>query len=228
MRKRVLLVGCLCALGVALGAPASCLAKEARLESEVQALTPPAAGVQAEVVGGDYQLSLTNHSEKIVLVKGYDGESYLRFLPSGEVQVNQNSAAKYVNADRFGQTSIPADITPQSPVRWSRVATGGNYHWIDHRIHLTERGTPPQVKDESKRTKIFDWRVPITVGGQRSRIAGTLTWVPESSSGSNTGWLVGLGAAVLALAVLAFGLARRRRRGAGEAAPREKAVKEAW
>jgi hypothetical protein len=226
-RKRLALLGCLWLCVAALAPGASIAADGARLVSEVRAITPAVEGVDAEVVGGDYQLLLTNRSRETVIVKGYDGESYLRFLPDGEVQVNDNSAARYVNADRLGQTSIPEDITPQSPVKWRRVATGGSYRWIDHRIHLTERGTPPQVKDENKRTKIFDWRVPLKVNGRPSRVAGTLTWTPKSSSGSSGDLIIALAALALALAVFVLAVWRRRRRAAG-AAPREKAPKEAW
>ena len=42
--------------------------------------------------------------------------------------------------------------------------------------------TPPQVKDTSKRTKIFDWQVPIRVGDTPGAINGELFWVPESSA----------------------------------------------
>ena len=55
--------------------------------------------------------------------------------------------------------------TPRRPPKWQAVSRDGTYRWFDHRIHSMEKGTPPQVKDESMRTKIFDWDVPMTVGG---------------------------------------------------------------
>jgi hypothetical protein len=96
-----------------------------------------------------------------------------------------------------------------------------------------ERGTPPQVKDEGVRTKIFDWRVPMTVGTGAVTALGTLEWVPESSSGSSsTGLIVALAVAgALALATLAFFLGRRRRpAAAGQpvTGPRRQEEKEAW
>ncbi len=33
---------------------------------------------------------------------------------------------------------------------------------------------PPQVKDKSKRTLIFNWQVPIAVGARKGAIAGQL------------------------------------------------------
>jgi LPXTG-motif cell wall-anchored protein len=223
-------IGVLAFCGALVLPSASIAASKPPIVSEVRSVSPPVQGLRAEVVGGDYELSVTNRSGKTVVVKGYDGEQYLRFLPNGTVEVNNNSAAKYVNADRYGQTSIPSRITPQSPVRWSSVGGGGTYRWIDHRIHLTEKGTPPQVKDKSKRTKIFDWRVPLTVDGQPARVLGTLTWAPNSSSGTSTGLIVGLAAAAIVLLLAGFMFLRRRRRPAGAppGAKREKAVKEAW
>jgi hypothetical protein len=73
------------------------------------------------------------------------------------------------------------------------------------------------VKDKDTRTKVFDWRVPIVVGGQKGRVAGDLYWQP-SSDGVPRG-------AILALAVLVFAsigfveLVRRRRRRTGVPAP---------
>jgi hypothetical protein len=218
----------LCAL-VLVGAQGAVAAEKAPLVSEVRGLTPPIQGLEVSVVDGDYQLSLENKSGKTVIVEGYDGESYLRFLPDGTVQENKNSAAKYVNADRFGQTAIPDNITPESPVKWQPVASDGSYKWIDHRIHLTERGTPPQVKDPAKRTKIFDWRVPLEVNGERVRALGTLTWAPgsDSSGGSSAPLIAGLvaaGVAVLAAALLLL----RRWRGRLATAPGDREPKEAW
>jgi hypothetical protein len=36
------------------------------------------------------------------------------------------------------------------------------------------RTVPPQVKDEAERTKVFDWKVPLSVGGRPARLSGTL------------------------------------------------------
>ena len=38
---------------------------------------------------------------------------------------------------------------------------------------------PPQVQDKTKRTKIFDWTVPLKIGAAAGAIAGTLFWTPR-------------------------------------------------
>ena len=43
----------------------------------------------------------------------------------------------------------------------------GQFEWHDHRIHWMSPVTPPQVKDKSKRTLIFNWQVPIAVGATK-------------------------------------------------------------
>lgn len=229
-KRSIFPVFCVLCAFLLVGAQGAVAAEKSPLVSELRGLTPPVEGLAVSVVDGDYQLLLENKSGKTVTVEGYDGESYLRFLPDGTVQENKNSAAKYVNADRFGQTAIPDHITPESPVDWQPVASDGSYRWIDHRIHLTERGTPSQVKDPAKRTKIFDWRVPLEVNGLRVRALGTLTWAPESDSsggGASAPLIAGLvaaGVAVLAAVLLLL----RRWRGRLVTAPGDREPKEAW
>src|SRR4051794_14143293 len=57
-------------------------------QSSLERPRPPVEGIDMAVVGGDRFLTLTNKSGKVVLVKGYDDEPYLRFLASGVVQEN--------------------------------------------------------------------------------------------------------------------------------------------
>jgi hypothetical protein len=41
------------------------------------------------------------------------------------------------------------------------------------------QGLPPQVKDKSKRTKVFDWTVPLRVGDRPAAIRGELRYRPK-------------------------------------------------
>jgi hypothetical protein len=191
-------------------------------QSSLERLKPAVPGISMEVVGGDRFLTLTNKTGKVVLVKGYDDEPYLRFLASGVVQENRRSPSKYVNDDRFGLTPVPAIANSDAPPQWRTVSRNGTYKWFDHRTHSMERGIPPQVKDKAKRTKIFDWNVPMQVGGAPVVALGTLQWVPasdSSDSGMSTGAMVAIiAAAVLLLGALAYLLSRRRGRAAPAAA----------
>jgi LPXTG-motif cell wall-anchored protein len=214
----------MCALSVAPPAHAA----DASVVSELQGVQPAADGLELEVAGGDRFLLLTNGTGEEVVVMGYDDEPYLRFLPSRVVEVNTRSPSKYANEDRYALRPVPPQADSNATPKWQAVSRNGSYRWFDHRIHLMEKGTPPQVKDESKRTKIFDWNVPLTIGGQQARALGTLEWVPASSSGTSPLLFVGLGALALLIVGAGLVLMRRRRAGRPAATGGPKPAEEAW
>jgi hypothetical protein len=202
-------------------------------QTKLASIKPDVKGLIVNTEGGDRYLVVKNQTGKVVLVPGYDNEPYLRFLPSGEVEANASSPAKYLNAIRFGtpdNVAIPTSALASTKVKWEKVAGNGSYKWFDHRIHWMEKNPPANVKDKSKRTKIFDWKVPAKVGGTPVTLAGTLSWVPATSdsSGGLSGPAIG-GIAAGALALLAaVALVLRRRRPVTTSPRREKAAEEAW
>jgi hypothetical protein len=224
------LTACAGALAAILAAAIPASAKDSGIVSELRGTKPAVSGLELEVSGGDKFLLLRNGTGKQVIVKGYEDEPYLRFLPNRVVEENLRSPSKYANEDRYALTPLPPQANSDAAPRWKPVSRDGSYRWFDHRIHSMEKGTPPQVKDEGVRTKIFDWRVPMSVAGAPVAAVGTLEWVPAESSGSNTGLLVALiAAAVLLIAGLGFMLGRRRPRSAPAAGgmPRRRET-EAW
>ena len=219
----------MCVISVcALSAAPAALAKNAAVVSELEGVQPPANGLDLEVTGGDRFLVLTNGTSKEVVVKGYDDEPYLRFRPSRVVEVNTRAPSKYANEDRYALRPVPAEADSDATPKWQAVSRDGSYRWFDHRIHLMEKGKPPQVKDENQRTKIFDWNVPMTVGGEPVKAVGTLEWVPASSSGTSPLLFVGLGALVLLIGGAAYALMRRRRGGRPASPGGPKPAEEAW
>jgi hypothetical protein len=200
--------------------------------SELDSIQPPVKGLAVTTSGGDRYLVVKNNTGKLVAIPGYDGEPYLRFLPNGEVQANANSPAKYLNEIRFGtpeNVTIPPSALASTKVKWEKVAQNGAYKWFDHRIHWMQKNPPPIVKDKSKRTKIFDWKIPARVAGTPVTLAGTLSWVPtSSSSGLSGGAIVALIAGALAIVAVVVLLLLRRRRPATTAPRPEKAAKDAW
>jgi hypothetical protein len=218
------------ALAAILGAAIPAFAQDAGVVSELRGTRPAVAGLELQVAGGDRFLLLRNGTGKQVIVKGYEDEPYLRFLPNRVVEENLRSPSKYANEDRYALTPLPPQANSEATPRWKPVSRNGSYRWFDHRIHSMEKGTPPQVKDEGVRTKIFDWRVPMTVAGAPVAAVGTLQWVPAESSGGSTALLVALLAAgILLVATLAFLLGRRRpRAAAGEPRQRRETADEAW
>jgi MYXO-CTERM domain-containing protein len=211
--------------GAAPAAQATSNSKDFR--SELRALKPAPPGVSLRVVGRDRFLELSDSGGRTVLVKGYDNEPYLRFRPDRVVEVNTRSPSKYVNEDRYGLRPVPPSANSHAPPKWKAVSRDGAYTWFDHRIHYMSRDIPEQVKDPDKRTKVFDWRVPITVDGRPVAAVGTLYWDRSSGEGgSNTAVIVAIvcGAAALLVLLAVLGLRRRRRPAAAD----EREPKEAW
>ena len=185
--------------------------------SAVTGITPAAEGVTVEVLNFDDSLQLHNTSGKPVVIEDYDGKPYARLLPDRTVEVNTNSEAYYLNDDRFADVEAPSALGANP--RWKLVDRTGRFAWHDHRAHYMSPAVPKQVTDRGRRTHIFDWKVPITVGGERGAISGTLHWVPlPGAGGLPTGLIWASAAVVVVLCLIVFAV---RRRG-----PREPA--EAW
>jgi hypothetical protein len=178
------------------------------MRSEVTAITPETDGVTVTVLNNDDRLELHNTSGKDVVIAGYEDEPYARVLGDGTVEVNTNSEAFYLNDDRYGDVKVPASLG--SEPKWKRLSRTGRFEWHDHRMHWMSRSKPPQVEDEGAKTRIFDWKVPVTIDGAQGRIAGTLDWVPLPGGGLPTGLIWGSAAVLILLCVAVFVIRRRR------------------
>jgi hypothetical protein len=181
--------------------------------SEITSIVPATDGLTVEVLNFDDSLRLENRSGEDVEITGYDDEPYARIGADGTVELNRNSTAYYLNDDRYAEAEVPGGIDPSAPPEWERVDGSGTLTWHDHRAHWMSTSVPPQVTDESAATKIFDYSIPIEVGGERGAIEGTLTWV-GSDSGFPAAPFIGLGALAIAAGVL-IGVRRRRSRSPG-------------
>lgn len=180
--------------------------------SEITSIRPAALGegLEVSIVNFDDHVRLVNRTGKEVVIKGYDGEPYARIASDGAVYVNLNSPAYYLNEDRFADVEVPARADAKATPDWKKVDDNGIFEWHDHRSHYMGTGTPSQVTDESKETKVFDYTIPIEVGGEPARINGTLTWVGTGSKAPVIPFVI-LGLAIIAAIV--FWLMRRRKRG---------------
>ena len=224
MRKRLAALAAVTAL-LACAAPvlpAAAHEGNPNFESVVHGLERPVEGVSISVLNYDDSLELVNRSGKDLLLYGYEDEPYARLLADGTVETNANSPSVYLNDDRFAEASVPGRADPEAPPQWTPVSDDGRFVWHDHRMHWMARSTPPQVKDEGRRTKVFDYRIPMRVGGEPDAIEGTLWWVGPADS-SKLPFLLAGGALLLlgGAAVLAI---RSRREGD----PGERDEKEAW
>ena len=191
--------------------PASAHQGNPNYRSVIDGVVPVVHGVKIQVLNFDDRLQLDNRTGKEITVRGYQNEPYLRLLADGTVEVNHNSPAFYLNNDRTSTGKVPPNAKAGAAPDWQVVDRTGSYQWHDHRIHWMSSIPPQQVKDKSKRTKVFDWKVPVQVGTQKASIDGTLFWQPKPGGGIPAAALIGL----VALAVLGLGavVVVRRRRG---------------
>src|ERR1700722_3779929 len=199
--------------------------------SEITSITPDVKGLSIEVLEFADRVVLTNHTGKTVTVYGYSGEPYARVQPNGTTEQNVRSPAVYLNTDFVGVVNVPASASASLPPKWVTVDQTGSFEWHDHRIHWMSPVTPPQVKDKGKRTLIFHWSVPISVGAHKGTVTGQLFWVPDSSK-TPVAAIVALIAIVLAAIAFVVCVRRKRAHTGGpdsrEAGSGQSEAKEAW
>ncbi len=109
----------------------------------------------------------------------------------------------------------------------------GQFEWHDHRIHWMSPVPPTKVKNKSKRTLIFSWAVPISVGSSKGAIDGQLFWTPESSKAPLAVIILGVAIVIAGLAFVVFVRRRRARAapaggGGGQARGLGGSAEEAW
>jgi hypothetical protein len=203
MRFRHLLGALLIALAALLGVatPAGAdPAKPGDYKSVITRIEPDAAGIHLDVVGGDGFLELRVDRDHEVVVEGYSGEPWLRIRKDGTIEENTRSEATYLNADRYAQISLPANVDNEAAPDWKVIGHDGTHVWHDHRIHWMSPARPPGM--QAGDVVIPDWTVKMTVDGSPVVAHGTLTWEPPESVAP---WVV-LAIATLAVVLL---LARR-------------------
>jgi hypothetical protein len=197
----------------------------------VTRITPQAPGLSVEVLEFADRLLLRNNTGKTVTIYGYSGEPYARLQPRGAAEQNTHSPAVYLNTTFYATVTVPPSAGARAAPSWNVIDRTGQFEWHDHRIHWMSPVTPPQVKDKSKRTKIFSWTVPIRVGNQPGAIEGELFWVPSGSKAPTA--VIAVFVALIAAGLAAALIARRRRRaGQSPAGPPadgdDGAQREAW
>jgi hypothetical protein len=199
-----------------------------KYRSTITSVTPDVSGLTFQVLQFADRLLMVNHTHQTVTVYGYDGEPYARVLADGTAEQNARSPATYLNKSFYGDINVPPQANPKAAPQWEVIDRTGQLEWHDHRIHYTSPAVPPQVKDRSKRTLVFDWSIPIAVGARKGAIAGQLFWTPETSKASTTVIVIGVAIVLLGLAFVVVVRMRRRRTRLEHPPGDEPPAKEAW
>ncbi|HEY7629526.1 MAG TPA: hypothetical protein VH817_02430 [Thermoleophilaceae bacterium] len=194
--------------------------------SVIDRVSPVVPGVKLQVLGYDSQFQLTNRSGKTVTVYGYAGEPYARILGDGTVQQNRLSPATYLNNNDFITAPAPKFTNAKAPPQWKNVDKTSTFVWHDHRMHWMGTNLPPQVKNKHEKTKIFNYRIPLSVGSQKGQLSGTLFWV-GSPGGFPVAAIVSLVAVALVVLIGVVAI-RRRRQGTSPRPEAPGPAEEAW
>jgi hypothetical protein len=189
------------------------LAGNPNYRSVIERVTPDVPGVSFHVLEYDSFFELRDRSGHEVIVYGYEGEPYARVLKDGTVQVNQRSPATYLNTSFFATAKVPAIADAKAPPEWKTQSHSGTFVWHDHRMHYQSAAVPVQVKDTSRKTKVFDYEIPLRIDGRKGAIHGTLFWVGSPSASKLP---IVIGSVVVLLGGAALVLGARRRRGGGD------------
>jgi hypothetical protein len=177
--------------------------------SYITTVTPGVPGLSFQVLEFADRILMTNHTGRTVTIYGYDGEPYARVLANGTAEQNVRSPATYLNTNFYAQVTVPPIADASAPPKWEVIDRTGQFEWHDHRIHWMSPIPPTKVKNKSRRTLIFDWAVPISVGTSRGAIDGQLFWTPESSKAPLA--VIILGVAIVVGGLLFVLFVRRRR-----------------
>jgi hypothetical protein len=194
--------------------------------SVIDRVTPSVPGVHFEVLAYDAYFELLDQHGHEVVIYGYEGEPYARVLKDGTVQVNERSPAYYLNDTRYPTENVPPIANAKAPPQWKTVGNDGTFTWHDHRMHYGSTAIPPQVTDQSRKTKVFDYEIPLRIDGRKGAIDGTLYWVGSPNPSKLPFILVGA-AIVLGGGALVLFL-RRRRGGDDDPTTVGEPAKEAW
>lgn len=179
-------------------------------ETRVVAIEPATPGLSAQVDEGRGELVLTNKGDKRVIAYGYDKEPFARFDPDGRVFLNRRSPAYYLNDDIYADVKVPAYADAEAAPVWKQVAGDGSWSWHDHRIHWMSPTPPKNVDGVKGRKKIFDWKIPLRVGGTPAAVDGTLWWVGQPAAPQTVSYIVFASSAIV---VLISGIVLYRRSG---------------
>jgi len=145
------------------------------IRTVVDRVAPPAPGISVTTSQATATvLQVRNETTRELEVLSDRDEPFIR-IGRGGVFANVSSPEWFASGNPDGV------IAPQArtggPPRWVRVSADPGWSWFDHRLHpRTLTAVPPPT--ERRAVRLFDWTVPVRLGGQPARVHGHVEWRP--------------------------------------------------
>ena len=192
--------------------------------SKVTGISPAFPGVSAATTQTSGDVTVLNQGPQTLVIDGYFSEPYIKIDPSGGVWLNDNSPSKAID-NNFSLSTLPSH--PEAaiqPPNWVKQDDLGKYTWHDHRAHWMGGAQPPALgnahPDASHPYLVQNWTIPISVGGTKGVIKGTLTYEPSGHLTTYITWGA-IAFVVIGFLYIQFVLQPRRMRAAVAAAKEE-------
>lgn len=149
------------------------------IRAVVDRVDPPAAGLSITTFQATATLlQVRNHTPRDLEVLSDRGEPFLRIGRDG-VFANVSSREWYASGNPDGAVAL--DVRTGGPPRWARVSADPGSSWFDHRLHpRTLTAVPPPT--ERRTVRLFDWTVPVRIGGWPAAVEGSVEWSPALGS----------------------------------------------
>jgi hypothetical protein len=160
--------------------PAAAHGGSKRYVTVVTKVQPAVSGLGVSAARDGSYVTITNHSDKTVIVLGYEHEAYLKITQHG-VWRNTLSPATYLNAAMVGD--LPDEVDADAVPEWQRVSGSSSYRFHDHRIDWMGNAQPRVVSQNPGEPHLIkNWTVDLLVDDNPVTIQGTLSWSPAGIS----------------------------------------------
>ena len=110
--------------------------------SQVNEITPAAAGVDVEVAQPRRPPAAAQHGGQHVVIEGYEGEPYARMLPTARSRSTRTPRPTTSTRTATARSTVPDGLDAKAEPRWKEVSRTGRFEWHDHRMHWMSEPTP--------------------------------------------------------------------------------------
>ena len=172
-------------LSASTATPAAAHANPAHFATKITSIDPAVPGLHVSTSSDGAYMVITNPTQRIVIVLGYDHERYLKVTKRG-VWHNTHSPATYLNED-LAADAMPPGVNAAAAPACERISNSNSCRFDDRRIHSIGNSRPAAVEQNPKKAHLIrNWTVDLLVDDTPVTVRGTLKWYPATDP---TAWL---------------------------------------